>query len=651
MQARLIDSLTRQDAAIIVFDVHFLGATSPDEDAELAAAVERSRRTVLLQFIGQQKLPGSEVSTETLTDPFPPLPEVALGIGPFPLPKVPARVDQIWAFKTRLGDVPTLPVVALQAHVLRLARQSKTVADWVETRLANGLGLSLAEVASGRDLNRFMQELRRRLREDSDLSDVFTAPPAAPAAALDAWVQVFAGEDSHFVNFYGPAGTIATVPADAVLEWQPGTESGLTGKIVFVGVSDRSNPEHIDRYNTVYTSEDGIDLNGVEMAASVLANFLTDSTLKRLSNLELAAVLFLLGTALGVAATVLPALVAVPVSCVLVGLYFGAAQWAFGARSLWMPLALPVLVQLPLAVLLGLGWQYLAQKRGRESIRRAMSYYLPDHVAEMLVARDEPTESGEEVYGICLLTDAENFTTVSEKLPSEGLRALLNEYYDAIIEPVIAENGMVTDVVADSIMCVWRSSRTDREIRLAACRAAREIQRSVERFNRQHPDHRLPTRIGLHAGRVSIGNIGGRGRYAYSLVGDIANTTSRIEGLNRYLGTWVLASEEAIGDVEALAKRRLGTFLLKGKTDPVSVFEIMDEEAEGDPEESDLRNRFAAALRVYDEGRWQEAGRHFADVLATHPDDGPSQFYRTRCSQLADAPPDPEARIVRMVRK
>jgi adenylate cyclase len=157
-----------------------------------------------------------------------------------------------------------------------------------------------------------------------------------------------------------------------------------------------------------------------------------------------------------------------------------------------MPLALPLLVQLPLALLLGLGWQYLAQKRGRESIRRAMSYYVPDHVAEMLAARGEPAESGEEVYGICLSTDAENFTSVSEKLTSEELRGLMNEYYDAIIEPVIAEKGMVTDVSADSIMCVWRSPRTDREIRLAACRAALEIQRSVERFNRQHPEHRLP---------------------------------------------------------------------------------------------------------------------------------------------------------------
>jgi adenylate cyclase len=268
MQARLIDSLTRQGAAVIAFDVHFLGETDPDEDATLAAAVERSGRTVLLQFIGQEKIPGSEISTETLTDPFPPLPEVALAIGPFPLPKVPARVNQVWAFKTRLGDVPTLPVVALQAYLLRAARQSETIARMIEGKLAGGGGLSLGQVSNGRDLNRFMQILRGRLREGPAFSRDFTAPLGGRQNALDAWTRVFSGADTYFVNFYGPAGSIATLPADAVLEWQAGTDSPVARKIVFVGVSDHSNPEQIDSYNTVFTSDDGIYVSGVEIAAA-----------------------------------------------------------------------------------------------------------------------------------------------------------------------------------------------------------------------------------------------------------------------------------------------------------------------------------------------------------------------------------------------
>jgi adenylate cyclase len=106
-----------------------------------------------------------------------------------------------------------------------------------------------------------------------------------------------------------------------------------------------------------------------------------------------------------------------------------------------------------------------------------------------------------------------------------------------------------------------------------------------------------------------------------------------------------------IGDVEGLAKRRLGTFRLKGKTEPVSVFEIMDDPADAAAGENGLSGRFAAAMAVYDAGRWQEAAARFADILADHPEDGPSQFYRTRCAQLAESPPDPDARIVRMVRK
>jgi adenylate cyclase len=293
----------------------------------------------------------------------------------------------------------------------------------------------------------------------------------------------------------------------------------------------------------------------------------------------------------------------------------------------------------------------MVQKKMRENVSQALRYYVPEHVADKFSDKVEPRESGESVYGTCLATDAENYTVLSERLEPEDLRALMNEYYEEITKPVTGHDGIITDIVADALMCVWVSPQTDCEKRLSACRAALGIRRSVERFNGRHRQHQLPTRIGLHAGWLSVGNIGGSGHYAYSLVGDIANTTSRIESLNRHLGTWILASEDVVSDVEGLMLRRLGMFLLKGKSEPVSIFEIMGEGLESDTGHSELLGRFASALQAYEEGLWQRAGRRFGEILVAYPDDGPSRFYVARCSQLAKIAPDIDARIIRMDQK
>jgi adenylate cyclase len=124
-------------------------------------------------------------------------------------------------------------------------------------------------------------------------------------------------------------------------------------------------------------------------------------------------------------------------------------------------------------------------------------------------------------------------------------------------------------------------------------------------------------------------------------VGDIVNTASRIQALNKALGTRLLASEAALADLPEFATRPLGSFLMAGKTHAVAVVEVLGSAQDAHVDEvSNVLASFADALRAYRAGQCGEARELFATILATVPDDGPSRFYVARCDWLLRHPSD-----------
>ena len=142
---------------------------------------------------------------------------------------------------------------------------------------------------------------------------------------------------------------------------------------------------------------------------------------------------------------------------------------------------------------------------------------------------------------------------------------------------------------------------------------------------------RLGVRLGLHAGRVFVGPAGGGGRFAFAIIGDIANTASRIEALNKQLGTRLLASAEVVAGLDDLLVRPLGEFRLTGRQGVVSVVEIMGLTDGASMAQLSLCGRFPAAVQAVRKHRWAEAAACFEAILRDHPRDGPSRFYLDRC--------------------
>ena len=120
-----------------------------------------------------------------------------------------------------------------------------------------------------------------------------------------------------------------------------------------------------------------------------------------------------------------------------------------------------------------------------------------------------------------------------------------------------------------------------------ACGAAIEIAIALREFRQTLGKPALPTRIGLHAGEIFLGNIGGARHFEYRPVGDIVNTATRIEGMNKYLGTKILVSAEVCSAVNGFLTRNLGMFLLAGKTRPVNVHELVSRLEESTPRQRD----------------------------------------------------------------
>src|SRR5205823_2494258 len=150
---------------------------------------------------------------------------------------------------------------------------------------------------------------------------------------------------------------------------------------------------------------------------------------------------------------------------------------------------------------------------------------------------------------------------------------------------------------------------------------------------------RLHPRIGLQDGHFYLGHTGGGGRFLYSILGDTANTAARLESLNKHLGTQILAAETVVANADGLLVRRLGAFRLAGKSDPISVVEILGKQSSATKDQLSLCDAFAAALGRFRRNEWAAAAVDFEALVKCFVNDGPTQLYLTFSRRYAATGP------------
>jgi len=664
MHGRLVDELIARGASTIVFDVHFGRQKAPADDQPFVDAVERAGRVILVELLTGKRQPISDqqgrhvgmVWAEELVPPFPGLAEAAAGLATFPLPKEGASVHQFWVFKESTDNAPTLPAVALQLHAREQTTGLVGLVNAVVPDAPSKLPPLDKAFSKADELRNFMRALRAIYVGAPDtLGTIESTSPAEPPILLEQALEgLYAGEANRFLNFYGPPGTIKTVPYHAVILGGdpnvPDEALDFTDKVVFVGYSDLFDPGQPDRFYTVFTREDGVDLSGVEIAATGFANLLTNRSLTPVEGWTAIAMLAVFGLVIGVLVYALPAYVGVPAAFLLAAAYGFAAQHAFNDSAILMPVATPLLVQAPLALFIGLLGQYLLERRRGQRISDAINYYLPDDIARDLAQdRFDTAKLNKVVYSTCLATDMAGFSTVSEQLPPGELAVYLNDYFETLAAPLKKHGVHVTEFRADAIMCAWTADQPSPEPRRQALLAALEASEAIKDFKRRHPTAEGKLRIGLEAGTVYVGHAGGGGRFVYSIVGDSANTASRVEGLNKHVGTQILATGDVVEGFDDLLTRYLGAFQFVGKTEGIPIYEVMAMREKATDQQLVLRGSFKGAMVHYEQGGWQSAAEELENVLVDFPDDGPAKFLLARCRRFMSDPENaPEPGVIRM---
>ncbi len=574
--ADLIRRAAAGGAGVIAVDVFFARARQGDGDAALAAAIADAGSVVLFGHLQRrvQTLPGAgadgQLQVDRLRLPYKRFAAAAAAVAPFALPKSPARVDTVWTYHPAAPTLASLPAAAVLV-------QAGTV----------------------------------------------SCPPGdAATPAQRAACDLVTGPRERMLNFYGPPRSVQIVSAAEVLL---GQTPDLAGRAVFIGHVERYFPNQVDSFLTAVSRPDGLDLSGVEIAATAYLNLLRQEFLQPLAPGSVAAGLLLAALVLALVFVPLRPSAASALAVLLLGLACLGVVMAFGHLQLWLPLA-PWVVQIIVALLGTLALRARDSGRERAQVAAAFRHYLPAHVVQQVVRAtggDLPQPQATPQRAVCLVTDAAGYTTLAERLSASDLRDLVNRYYATLLAPIRAEGGIVTDIVGDSALALWPVTQAGIAQRLRACRAALGIQEALAGFD--VPGGRgLPTRIGLHVGDLMLGPVGALDHYEYRAIGDVVNTASRIETLNKHLGTRILASEAVISGLAGIDCRRVGRFRLAGKTDAVVLYELLRVPTAG---QALARPVFESALDAFVAGDAIAARRGFCAALEADPGDTVAAFY------------------------
>ncbi|MDH4100930.1 MAG: CHASE2 domain-containing protein, partial [Nitrospirota bacterium] len=397
LHAELTETLAEQGAAAVAFDIFFEEPRSAADDTALAEAMKKAGNVVLSHRLLREKIDLSDSGAATIEKIVPPLPQLAdaaLAGAPFPLPKIPVRVGQDWTFKAGSGDMPTMPVVAFQAYALDVYDSFIILLKTASPKAAEGLPADRNALVSGGNLASVVRTIRQRFEADPLVAGrMLTRLKAARSDFTDekqynrlrSLILMYKGEGIRYLNYYGPAGTVTTVPYDQALSGRSAVD--FKGKAVFVGFSELYQPEQKDSFYTVYSTKDGTDLSGVEIGATEFSNLLDASSLRPILFYDHVVLAILWGFALGFCFVRLSMVVSLVASMAIGAAYLAFAFYQFTENTLWYPLVMPLFLQLPLAFVGATVWKYVDASRERRNIRAAFGHYLPDDVIDR-VAKD-----------------------------------------------------------------------------------------------------------------------------------------------------------------------------------------------------------------------------------------------------------------------
>lgn len=384
----------------------------------------------------------------------------------------------------------------------------------------------------------------------------------------------------------------------------------------------------------------------VYVQAQAINDLLRGEPLREPGRLAIGLIVLVLTAIVAMAAMTVSFLRAGIVLALVSVLWTGTATLLF-VDALVVPLIRPIAAAaLSFSVLLG--YRFTIADRDKRQLRQAFSLYLPSVVVDRMIAEGRvPRLGGESREVTVWFSDIASFTALSENMTPKELVRLLNAYLSEVTTIIENHSGFVDKYIGDAVVAVFGAPLDDPDHALHSIEAALACQRRLELLNEETDLSMagpLVTRIGINTGEVLVGNIGSHRRFNYTVMGDVVNLASRLEGANKTYGTQILASDttaERCGD--RLLCREIDLVRVAGRATPVRIFEPLAIAGTDHPapdgahwQRDPALASFAAALGDFRARRFAAAAEVFAMLAESDP---VAARFAERATACAASPP------------
>ena len=283
------------------------------------------------------------------------------------------------------------------------------------------------------------------------------------------------------------------------------------------------------------------------------------------------------------------------------------------------------------------------------NMRQAFSTYLSDDVVEEVISDPARLKlGGVNRHMTALFSDVRNFTGIAEVLTPEHLVDLLNYYLSTMSDVLLEQKGTIDKYQGDAIISFFGAPLELADHAVRACTAAVIMKRMENDINRYVLEKGISpspllTRIGINTGDMVVGNMGTQKKMNYTIISNAVNIASRLEGVNKMYGTWILASDSTINETKnRFLTRRLDRVKLVGINEAVHIQEILETKTDATDAMFELTYLFHKALDLFEARNWKDAETAFNNVVNIFPHDSPSRLYANRCVYYREHPPKPD---------
>ena len=444
---------------------------------------------------------------------------------------------------------------------------------------------------------------------------------------------------SALIPYRGKRGSFKYISfADIYADKVPKEE--LRGKIALIGTSA---PGLLDLRSTPV----GSVYPGVEIHANMITAML-DNDFKQKPPYMLGAeviLLLLAGIVLALLVPLLSPLKATLASSLALALIIGLNVMVWTKGGLVLPLASSLLMTV-LLYALNMSWGYFVESRSKRQFTELFGQYVPPELVDKMAQDPEKySMEGKSEELTVLFSDIVGFTSISESLEPKELSQFINEYLTSMSLVIRNNRGTLDKYIGDAIMSFWGAPVSDPEHARQGVISAMAMQTELDKVRAQMIARGWPAiriGIGVNSGQMRVGDMGSKLRKAYTVMGDAVNLSSRLEGLTRVYGVGILVGTNTRQLVKDIVFREVDRVKVKGKDEPVDIFEPIGVEGQVDKKVMDEIKLWHKALRAYRAQKWDEAEMDLFNAQRMSPECKLYELYFERIKQCRADPPGPE---------